>query len=184
MKRCPRTPRARPTDQITIGVIFVASVMALNLSACTPTQSSQQHQALLIEKLEAAKAIDFQNVRDGNNDKVQSDDSIYQATKAQKAIEQLQQGEQVPQLEIEDALDVPPESLSRESREEMIKELRLSEKHDEIGEETHDPGNDWLAWDSYREQRHRAAEISRALEVGVDVPWSKIQEALRVPDFR
>jgi len=184
MKRCPRKPRARATDQITIGVILVASAMALNLSACAPNQSSQQQQALLIGKLEAAKEIDFQNVRASNNGKVQADDSIYQAIKAQKVIEQLQQGEQVPQPEIDDALDVPPKSLSRESREEMIKELLTAEKHDEIGEETHDPGDDWLTWNSYREQRHRATEISKALEVGVDVPWSEIQEALRVPDFQ
>jgi hypothetical protein len=158
--------------------------MALNLSACSPHQSSQQQQALLIEKLEAAREIDFRNVRDGNSDTVQADDSIYQARRAQEVIEQLQQGEQVPQLEIEDALDVPPEALSQGSREEMIKELLTAEKCDALGEQTHDPGNDWLAWDSYREQRHRAAEISKALEVGVDVPWSEIQEALRVPDFQ
>jgi hypothetical protein len=184
MKRYLRKPRGGATDQITIGVILVASAMALNLSACAPNQSSRQQQALLIGKLEAAKEIDFQNVRDGNSDKVQANDSIYQATKAQKVIEQLQQGQQVPQPEIDDALDVPPESLSRDSREEMIKELLTAEEYDELGEQTHDPGNDWLAWDSYREQSHRAGEISKALKVGVDVPWSQIQEALRVPDFR
>jgi len=143
-----------------------------------------QQRALLIENLEAAIKLDYQNLADGKDDRVQADDSIYQATKAQGVIEQLQQGVEVPQSEVNDALDVPPESLSEDARAEIIKELNTAEKCDELGEQTHDPGNDWLAWDSYREQRDRAAEISKAMSLDVDVPWSEIQEALRVPEFR
>jgi hypothetical protein len=184
MKRSPRHTLSLATNRATAGLILIVSTIALTLPACAPAQSTPQQQAFLIGKVAAAREIDFQNVRDGQHDKVQADNSIYQAAKAQRVIEQLQQGKEVPQLEIDDALDVPPESLSRGSREELIEELLVAQKCDELGEDTHDPGNDWLAWDSYREQRERAAEMSKALTLGVEVPWSEIQEALRVPDFR
>lgn len=184
MKSSRRNTRYRDSETASIGIILIVSVIALDLCGCTPTQPSVQQRALLIENLEAAIKLDYQNLADGKDDRVQADDSIYQATKAQGVIEQLQQGVEVPQSEVNDALDVPPESLSEDARAEIIKELNTAEKCDELGEQTHDPGNDWLAWDSYREQRDRAAEISKAMSLDVDVPWSEIQEALRVPEFR
>jgi hypothetical protein len=89
----------------------------------------------------------------------------------------------VAQPEIDDALDVPPESISPDARSELIRELTTAENRDELGEQTHGPDNDWLAWDSYREQRDRADSIAKALESGDEVPWSEIHEALRVPEF-
>jgi len=90
----------------------------------------------------------------------------------------------VPQPQIDDALDVPPESISPDARSELIRELMTAEIRDELGEQTHGPGNDWIAWNSYREQRDRADSIVNALESGEEVPWSEIQQALRVPEER
>jgi hypothetical protein len=119
---------------------------------------------------------------DSHTDSTQATGSIYQAQKAQVVVGQLTRGQEVPQPEINDALDVPPESIPADAKLELIKKLKLAEGRDELGEQTHGPGNDWLAWDSYREQRDRADSIMKALESGEEVPWSQIQAALRVPE--
>lgn len=164
VKRFGRQTWWRPIDVTSSGLIVSVCVFTLYLPGCAPTQPAAQQRALLIGRLEAARDLDFGNVGDGNTETAQADDSIYQATKAQRVIGKLQQGEEVPQPEIDDALYVPPESLPREARTEMLKELRTAETRDELGEQTHDPGNDWLAWDSYREQRDLTDEISKTLE--------------------
>ena len=176
--------RYRAADAASVALIFIASAFVLNLGGCASTQPSVEQRSVLIEKLEVAEGIDLQNVKGSRKDTAQAGDSIYQAYKAQKVIELLQQGQEVPQPIIDDALDVPPESISGDARMEMIKELKAAEKCDELGEQTHDPGNDWLAWDSYREQRNRAAELSQALQIGADVPWTEIQQTLRASQCR
>ena len=165
-----------------IGMTFV--FLILSISACTSVQQSSEERVLPMRKLEAAKQMDEENARGDKSDNVQSDDSIYQASQAQRVIIRLQQGQTVTQSEIEDALDVPPESVTPEARTELIKELSIAENRDELGEQNHDPGNDWLTWNSFREQRERADSVSKALQVGVNVPWSEIQQALRVPEMQ
>jgi hypothetical protein len=164
--------------------ILAVSAIAWNLCGCASTQPSSEPRSVLIGKLKTAEDIDLQNVRSSRRETAQASDSTYQAYKAQKVIDQLQQGQEVPQPIIDDALDVPPESISGDARMEMIKELKAAEKCDELGEQTHDPGNDWLAWDSYREQRSRAAELSKALQIGADVPWTEIQQTLQISQCR
>jgi len=166
-----------------VGLLFAAGICVLSLSACGSEQMPPQERTLLVGKLQAARALEAENIANGDADRVQTVDSVYQAQKAQRVIARLKSGEEVSQSEIDDALDVPPESISAEARDELIKELTTAEKRDELGEQTHDPGNDWLAWDAYREHRDQADIIAKALEGGEEVPWSEIQQALRVPDF-
>jgi hypothetical protein len=128
-----------------IGLTYAVCLSLFSLFACGQDQAPAQKTALLIEKLQAAKAIDAENLADSHTDSTQAADSIYQAQKAQIVIGQLK-------------------------------------GRDELGEQTHGPGNDWLAWDSYRQQRGRADSIVKALENGEEVPWSEIQQALRVPE--
>jgi len=165
-------------------LIPTVSIPVLHLSACMPAQASVQQKTVLIGSLEKAVALDSADAADDKTDAVQAIDSIYQARKAHWVIQRLRRGEALSQVQIDDALALPPQSLSMEARIEMIKELKAAEAQDELGEQTHDPGNDWLAWDSYRQQRDRAQEISEALEAGADVRWSEIQNALQVPKFQ
>lgn len=130
-----------------------------------------------------AKELDEENARNPETDPVQALDSVRQAGKVNDAIAALRQGSEVSPAQIQDALNVPPSYLSRDARTEMIKELEHAAQRDELGEQTHNPGNDWLAWDSYRKQRERADSALKALERGEDLPWSEIQEALQVPEY-
>jgi hypothetical protein len=75
-----------------------------------------------------------------------------------------------------------PRRLSPDAEAEMIRELEQAEQRDEPGEQTHDPGDDWLASYSFREQRDGADSVLKALESGADLPWSEIKEALQVPE--
>jgi hypothetical protein len=168
--------------QCRTGLTFAVCFSLFSLFACGQDQAPAQKTALLIEKLQAAKAIDAENFADSHTDSTQAVDSIYQAQKAQIVIGQLKRGEEVPQPEIDAALNVPPESISADAKLELTRELKTAEDRDELGEQTHGPGNDWLAWDSYRQQRDRADSIVKALESGEEVPWSEIQNALRVPE--
>jgi hypothetical protein len=176
--------RQKIIDVYYIALFLAVSSLALVLSACEQSQPSPQQRALLIEKLEVAKKADIENAADSKADSGQILDSIHQAKKAQRVIQLLQQGEEVSQPEIDDALDVPSGPLSAEARTELIKELKTAEERDKLGEQTHDPAEDWLGWDSYREQRHRAEKVLQALEIGQHVPWSEIQQALQVPELQ
>lgn len=167
-----------------IGRALVVCASVLSVSACAPDHNTAQQRALLMEQIEKAKAMDSEHLANGTTDPTQAAESVYQARRAQSVVERLHRGEELPQSEIDNALDVPPQSISRDARSELIRELMTAEKRDELGEQTHGPGNDWLAWDSYREHRHRAHNIMKALVRGEEVPWSEIQQALRVPEFQ
>ena len=176
--------RWRVLDVRRIGLILQVCVFAVNLSACAQSQLSAQQRASWIQKLERARRLDEDESADRSVTPARAADSIGQANKAEGVIARLRRGEQVSQSEIDDALDVPPKSLSADARVELIKELQEAERRDELGEQYHDPGNDWLAWDSYRAQRDRSDMVLKALEAGEDVPWSEVQQALRVPRYR
>jgi hypothetical protein len=166
-----------------VGAVLAVAISVLSLPACGPDRLSSSQRDLLIEKIRAAGAIDAENLSNGKTDPTQAVDSRYQAQKARTIIGQLRRGEEVSQSKIDDALDVPSESISPDARSELVRELTTAEKRDELGEQTHGPGNDWLAWDSYRTQRDRANSIMKALKSGEELPWSEIQQALQVPEF-
>jgi hypothetical protein len=128
-----------------IGLTFAVRLFFFSLFACGQAQAPAHQRALLIEKLQAAQAIDAENLTDSHTDSTQATDSIYQAQKAEIVIGQLKRGEEASQPEIDDALNVPPESIPAEGKIELIRELKIAERRDELGEQTHGPGNDWLA---------------------------------------
>jgi hypothetical protein len=162
--------------------MFAVCLSVFSLFACGPDQVPAQQRALLIEQIQAARAMDLKNLTSGNTDSFQAADSVYQAQKARIVIDRLKRGEDVSQFEIDDALEVPPESVPPDANIELIRELKIAEGRDELGEQTHSPADDWLAWDSYREQKDLADRIAKALESGKKVPWSEIQAALQVPE--
>jgi vancomycin permeability regulator SanA len=69
-----------------IGLKFVICLSLFSLFACEQDQAPAQQTALLIEKLQAAKAIDAENLTNGYTDSTQAADSIYHAQKAQIVI--------------------------------------------------------------------------------------------------
>src|SRR3984957_10793747 len=102
--------------QCLVGLPFAVCLSLFSLFACGQDQTPAQKKALLIEKLQAANAIDAENLADSHTDSTQAADSIYQAQKARIVIGQLQLGEEVPETEIDDTLNVPPESIPADAK--------------------------------------------------------------------
>jgi hypothetical protein len=166
------------------GEVPVTAVLLLSLAlcACSQARPSVQERSVIIKQLQMAKQLDERNARDPKTALTQVIDSRGQEAKADQTIAALKARIEVPPTEIRDAMDVPPTSLSQDSRTELIKELEEAERRDNLQAQTQDPGNNWLAWHSYREQRDRADSVINALKGGEDVPWSEIQQALQVPE--
>jgi primosomal protein N' len=159
-----------------------AVLLCLALCACGQAGQSVQQRSQIIEQLQTAKQLDERNACDPQTDLTQVIDSRGQAAKADQSIAALRAGAEVSQPELRDALDVPPSSLSPDAKIELIRELEEAKQRDQVEAQTQDPGNNWLAWHSYREQGDRANSVISELKNGEDVPWSEIQQALLVPE--
>jgi hypothetical protein len=173
---------------------FSALFLSILLSACarsaaqiqTPTTSTR-NKAALVEELESVKQQDWSNALDPHVAPSEEEDFLDQMNKADRAIKELTHGFEVPQSEIDEALLVPPKSLSSEKRLQLIRQLQDAEQQDERNEQA--MLND-LAWsdsvapmDTYTfdQQKALAASVIKDLEIGEDVHWSTIKEALVVP---
>jgi hypothetical protein len=167
------------------GELPTTAFLLLSFAVCACSQSgpSLQQRSFIIGQLQMAKQLDEQNARDPKTDLTQVIDSRGQEAKADDSIAAVRAGVEVPAPELRDALDVPPTSLSQDTKTELIKELEEAEQRDNQKAQTEDPGNHWLAWHSYREQRDRADSVINSLKGGEDVPWSEIQQALQAPEF-
>lgn len=156
-------------------------------AAATPASISPQQRAELIQRLEASKQLDWKNAVDSKVDSVAQDDFLDQMNKADRAIKELGHGFGVPQSEIDDALWIPPKSISPEQRTELIRQLKNVVQQDDRNEQT--MLND-IAWSdsdapidtvTFDRQKAFAGNVIEKLEIGEDVHWSAIKEALQVP---
>lgn len=172
----------------------VALLSSILLSACarstaqlqTPRATTRNRQAV-IEQLQSAKQQDWSGALDPRVAPSEEEDFLDQMNKADRAIRELTHGFEVSQSAINEALVVPPKFLSREKRRQLIRELQDAEQQDDRNEQS--MLND-LAWSdsvapadtsTFDEQKALAASVIEDLEIGEDVHWSIIEEALVVP---
>jgi len=163
------------------------------LSACagsalqTQLPTSTRTNAALVEELNTAKRMDWTNALDPRVAPSEEEDFLDQMNKADRAIKELIHGFEVPQSEINDALVMPPESLSSAQRAQLIRQLRDAVAQDDHNEQL--MLND-LAWSDsgtpvdtvkFDQQKELANDVIKNLEIGEDVHWSRINEALIVP---
>ena len=108
-----------------------AFFLSILLSACaqstaqlqTPARSTK-NKAALVEELESAKQEDWSSALDPHVAPSEAEDFLDQMNKADRAIKELTHGFEVPQSEIDDALLVPPKSLSSQKRLQLIRQLQ------------------------------------------------------------
>src|SRR5690348_1441123 len=172
----------------------VALLSSILLSACarssaqlqTAPKTTTSRQAL-VEQLQSARQQDWSSALDPNVAPSEEEDFLDQMNKADRAIKELSHGFEVPQSEIDEGLMVPPKSLSPKRRLQLIRQLQNAEQQDDRNEQS--MLND-LAWsdsaapmDTYTFDEHRALaeSVIKDLEIGQDVHWSTIKEALVVP---
>jgi len=144
--------------------------------ASTPLSSSQQQE--LIGHLQIAKMQDQQNAA-ASPDPAEAQDSLQAAAHADRAIREIEHGFAVSPDELQEAFNVPPKVITRADKLQFIKMLTEAKQEDENRlEATFHEGPDR---DAYAEREDEVDEVIRDLEIGGDVPWSRIRGALRIP---
>src|SRR6202167_2454900 len=170
------------TSRIT-GAIAVNLILALSLSACAPTESNvsyaQSEQTL--ERLQAARDIDLRNAKDPEVGPVASGDYSVRADKAALVMNDIEHGQYVSQSQIDDALFVPPRSISLTQRAELIRKLKDAKNLDNRGwwDWTRDP----IIAQDFSVQEKKANRAIRDLETDQQISWSEIDEGLEVPRY-
>jgi hypothetical protein len=170
-------------------VLFVP----LLLSACVGSAEQSQTPApiaskeSLLAELSAAKRKDWASALDPHVAPSEEEDFLDQMNKADRAIRELTHGFEVPQSEIDEALVIPPKSLPETQRVQLIRQLQDAVQQDDRNEQA--MLND-LAWsdsvapaDTFKldQQKELANSVIKDLEIGEDVHWSTIKQALVVP---
>jgi hypothetical protein len=163
--------------------IASALCFAASLSACAPTESnvSNAQSERTLERLQAAREIDLNNARDPEVGPAASGDYSLRADKAEQVMNDLEHGQYVSQSQIDEALFVPPKSLSPAQRAQLIQELQYARNMDDQGwwDWTRDP----VIAQNFSVQGIKADRAIRDLETDQQVPWSEIAEGLAVPRY-
>src|ERR1700756_3900501 len=96
------------------GIIGFSLIVPLSLSACAPIESnsSNAQSEQTLQRLQAAREIDLSNARDPSVGAAASGDYLVRADKAAQIMYDIEHGRYVSQSRIDDALFVPPKSLS------------------------------------------------------------------------
>ena len=163
-------------------LIAAALVSAAVLSSCSvtgPASRTPEETSALIEQLESAKRTDLQNALAPDVLPIAQGDFMTSAGKATTAIEKLRRGEYISPEEIEQAIVVPPKSLSREERLYLISQLEAALAMDNRG--WRDYPRDPVKGQDFQVQGRMAGQVITQLRNGDTVSWWAIQQALYVP---
>ena len=156
---------------------------ALSLSACAPTESdiSYAQSERTLQRLQAAREIDLSNARDPDVGPVASGDYSLRADRAEQVMYDLEHGQYVSQSQIDDALFIPPKSISLEQRAHLIRELEIAKNQDEQGwwDWTRDP----IIAQDFAVQEKKANRAIKDLETRQQISWSQINDGLEVPRY-
>jgi hypothetical protein len=180
------------------GLFYLSALLlSIPLSACarsavqlqTPVTTTK-NKAALVEELKSAKRQDWSSALDPHVATSEEEDFLDQMNKADRAIKELTHGFEVPQAEIDEALVMPPKSLSSKKRLQLVRQLNDAVQQDDRNEQA--MLND-LAWSDsvapadtikFDQQKALAQSMIKDLEIGEDVHWSTIKQALVVPQSR
>jgi hypothetical protein len=165
------------------GSLASAVFLMASLSACAPAESSVSalHNQRILQRLQAARAVDLRNARDLDVGPVASGDYSHRADNAEQVMTEIEHGKYVFQSRIDAALFVPPRSLSLEQRARLVDELKEARAMDDRGwwEWTRDP----IIAQDFSVQEIKANRAIKDLETNQQVSWSEIDEGLRVPRY-
>jgi hypothetical protein len=163
--------------------IASALCFAASLSACAPNESNvaQAQSERTLERLQAAREIDLSNAKDPEVGPAASGDYSLRADKAAQVMDDLEHGQYVSQSQIDDAMFVPPKSLSLVQKAQLIDELKYARNLDDRGwwDWTRDP----VIAQDFSVQKKKANRAIRDLETDQQISWSEIDEGLAVPRY-
>ena len=157
--------------------------LSLSLSACAPAESnvSAAQNERTLRQLQAAREIDLSNARDITVGPVASGDYSMRADHAAQVISDLEHGQYVSRSEIDEALFVPPKSLSLAERVQLLDQLKAARALDNQGwwDWTRDP----VIAEDFSVQEIKANRAIKDVETNQQVSWQEIQEGLQVPQY-
>lgn len=154
-----------------------AFAATLSFLACAQaSESVAARQAETIQQLHIAEQRDLQESKDPRVSPARQADFAVQAEKADLAIRELQHGFDVPQSQIEEATEIPPESV-RAQKDQLLERLKQV-RRDELRDERLTYEDDPVGLDRLRQEEAKTSSVIEQLEIGEFVPWSEIAQAL------
>lgn len=193
-------------NPLNIGVVVAMLLMLLAVSACErseesfrvqrnagleqPSSPRPQEAASLIKKLEGAKEMDESEANQPGVSATAWEDDMVQVGKADKVIRELSHGLEVPQSEIDEALWVPPKALSADQKARLLQRLKQAVQRDKDEEEAMMSGvklgnvpypTSRMA--TLEDHKNLAKGAVKDLEIGEDVHWETIKQALEAPNI-
>jgi|SRR5271166_1945452 len=165
------------------GIVASAFFIAASLSACAPAESnvSAARSERTLRQLQAARELDLSNAIDPDVGPVASGDYSLRADKAASVMDDLEHGRYVSRAQIDDALFVPPKSLSEAQRARLMEELKEARELDNRGwwDWTRDP----VIAQDFSVQGEKANRAIKDLKTSQEVSWQEIDEGLQVPQY-
>jgi hypothetical protein len=175
--------KMQPSTSRITGTVAVILILAWSLSACAPTESnvSNAQGEQTLQRLQAAREIDLRNAKDPEVGPVASGDYSIRADNADQVMYALEHGQYVSQSQIDEALFVPPKSLSPALKAQLIHELEDARNQDNQGwwDWTRDP----VIAQDFAVQEKKATHAISDLETSHQISWSEIDEGLEVPRY-
>ncbi|MGD0075826.1 MAG: hypothetical protein ABSD31_16010 [Candidatus Binataceae bacterium] len=162
--------------QTRLAAVCAFAVVLMFIGCALASDAADEQRAQAIQQLEAAKRKDLQETTNPKVSPARQADFAIQAKKADLAIRELQHGFRVPESEIKEAIEIPPESVRAEKGRllQRLKEVRDQERRDEQQNYSDDP----VGLNRLRQEEARTSDVIEKLEVGEFVPWADIQQAL------
>jgi hypothetical protein len=158
-------------------------IAMLSMAACAQSQMSAQQKQQLIQQLKVARTQDQKVASaDRSTNPVEAQDALVQEYKADRRIRDLENGFSLSQLKIQHSLEVPPKSLSPGQKAELIEKLQHARQLDRWGERYSAQDDDQVAQDAYEEHDAKVGRVIKDLEIGEDLPWTRIESALQPPE--
>jgi hypothetical protein len=173
------------TKILRIAVITASAFLffAATLSSCAPVESnlSYAQSERTLQRLQAARESDLNYAKDPEVGPVASGDYSLRADKAEQVMYDLEHGQYVSESQINDALFVPPVSLSPEQRAQLVHDLEIARNQDNQGwwDWTRDP----IIAQDFAVQETKATRAIRDLQTSQQISWSEINDGLEVPRY-
>ena len=118
-----------------VGIAASTLLLAASLSACAPAESNVSTAQIEqnLQRLQVARKTDLSNALDIAVGPVASGDYSIRAEKADQVMSDIEHGKYVSQARVDDALFVPPKTISQEQRDQLVYQLEEARAQDNQG---------------------------------------------------
>jgi hypothetical protein len=195
--------KSRIINRGALGLVVVLAFVGLTVSGCERTEESFRTQrneaavqpnapvpqtAELIKRLKGAEELDVSEANQKGVSAVAWQDYMVQAGKAKRAALELSHGFDVSKPELDDALFVPPRSMSGAEKGRLIQQVRQAIQEDDRNENALRADTNYAipyptdAMSRVEDHKNLAEGVVKDLEIGEPVHWATVQDAMRVPE--